>query len=223
MTRETCDHPASVLLDWYLNGTLAAGEEAPVRAHLDACDLCTREVEELAAATAALPAELPAGRIAPPAPMRRRPRVRFAYTAAAALMLPALLGLYWIYLGMPGGPAVSVPAASSVTFELGGGPQRGAGEPLRFDAPAGAGSVTLVLAVPIGEASSHTLDLFGPGGRTIVSGSPLTGRDLLGDYRFILPAESLLSPGDYLVLVHEEGAGSERQTFRFPFRVISGG
>jgi hypothetical protein len=221
MTREVCDHPASVLLDWYLNGTLAAGEEDSVRAHLDACDLCTREVEELAAVTAALPAGLPAGRIDAPA-SRRPPRVRFAYAAAAAVTLPALLGLYWIYLGLPGRPVVSLPALSSVTFELGGGPQRGAGGPLSFDAPAGAGSVTLVFAVPIGEAPSHTLDLFGPGGRTIVSGTPLTGRDPLGDYRFILPAETLLSPGDYQVLVHEAGAGSEGQTFRFPFRVVSG-
>ena len=48
MTTSDCTNPASELLDWHLNGTLAGEEESAVRAHLDDCQVCSDQLHYLA-------------------------------------------------------------------------------------------------------------------------------------------------------------------------------
>ena len=106
MNETSCRHLASALLPWYLNGALAGDKHAMVREHVEGCDLCALELAELEAVArdAAPPVftrESPHHTVSPA--VAARTPWRRAWVLAAAIALPAILGLVWILIGVARG------------------------------------------------------------------------------------------------------------------------
>ena len=215
MTTTGCSRPEHELLDWYVNGTLAAEEEARVRLHLDGCDLCSDRVRDLTLLAGALAGEdrrTATGRDSRAALSRRA--LLWVAGAAAMLMIVAGLSTYRVSPGRTG------PDTSVMTFDLGSGSMRGSGSEPAISIPRGTRLVRISIEVPPMESASACYDLIGPDGATLVRAKPLAPRDDLGRYQVIVPVEMLETSGEYLILVHpiDRGAG-ESPSFTYVFRV----
>ncbi|HEY3174762.1 MAG TPA: hypothetical protein VGK94_03280 [Candidatus Polarisedimenticolia bacterium] len=221
MKESECRHPANALLPWFVRRTLQQDEMEWVRSHVESCTVCTSECEELAEAAAedsAGPA--PGDQRAMPPPRARRWATCRPYLLVAALAPPALLGAWWVYLGLPGIVGVDLPRLSPALYlDLASGPSR-AVEPLASVVlRSGIESVVLSFLPPLIEQAHLAFDLQGPHGAVIVRGEPIERVDEEGRCSFSLPALLLEPPGDYAVVVREESALGEVRLYPFPFRV----
>ena len=152
MTARRCRHPASDLLLWWINGTLAEEEEALVRMHVEGCADCSGEVEELADVSRALAAYgLPLAGV----PRRTGWRLHAAYALAASLAIPAAVGIHWLAVGSRAvGPGARVDAMGPVSLlDLGEGAARGDEEPRTIGVPVGVEGIVISLLLPIHEGS----------------------------------------------------------------------
>src|SRR5262245_36880812 len=98
-------HFASALLPWYVNGALAPDQHAMVREHVESCDLCAAEHDNLqTVARSAIPAfgREPAGQAVSPSGEPAN-QGRRAWVLAVVLALPAILGLVWVLVGVARG------------------------------------------------------------------------------------------------------------------------
>lgn len=224
MTEPRCRNAANALLPWYLNGSLSRDQENQVRDHVETCDVCSGEIDSLRLTTRendlrGEPARPGASR--PPALSRS---ARSAYVISAVLAIPALLGLYWIYLGLPSQrPVSSGVIRQGVTLDLGTGPASARDEPPVLVLPAGAGSVVISLVVPETGSGRRTLELSGPDGRVLARHSPTGGPDPIGRYTYAIEAASLRRPGPYEIVVAESGPQGQLREYRYPFRVETAG
>ena len=106
MTEPPCRHIASALLPWYLNGALGPDQHAVVREHVEGCDHCAIELDDLqeAAINAAPPAftreslHQPDSLSGP-----RHAQERRVWVLAVVLGVPAILGLVWVLVGVAKG------------------------------------------------------------------------------------------------------------------------
>lgn len=219
MNEPTCRHVANSLLPWYLNGTLDEDEEAAVRLHVQGCAVCSAELDELAEVARSL-SEQPGN----DAELRPRPRaVQLPVYAAAALLLLAVLGLYWIYLGLPGLPS-GRPAArdelvAGAFLDLGTGPTRdGSSLPILRLAPT-IEAVTLSFVVPSGVGSSYTLELRDGEDRVLATPAAPPSRDAMGRVLLTAPA-SLFQSGECSLVVGDEDPATGGAVYRYPFRVV---
>jgi hypothetical protein len=218
VSRTTCDDSANALLPWLINGTLEPEEEARVRGHLEQCSFCREELNHLgdfANALAAAP-------MSPPA-REAETRSRLPLVVAAALLLPALLGIYWATLGFPmerrslaarGGASVE-PVAS---LDLGAGPLRGDGQRPSVIVGSGVGRVSASFLIPAVAGSGLSLELRDSEGRVL-------GRDerfrCSGEERctYALSASAFAASGEYAIVLIEREPGKPERSYTFPFLV----
>jgi len=108
-----CEHPSSGLLPFYLNGSLEGAEEADVRAHVDNCPACSKELDLLSLVARGLEnRDLPV--LDEPAKGWKGRDFGWSRTLAAALALPAAAGIWWCLSGFPGaGGVVGFPATGA--------------------------------------------------------------------------------------------------------------
>ncbi len=229
MTSESCSDPANALLPWYLNGTLEKEEEAAVARHVAACWVCAREIDELSPIAVAIDE----------AGSRRRLRgdekgkpahVGRVWAWAASVVLIVMAGAFWTLHGFrignapPATPSAKhTPAANADTrglrasLDLRSGTMRdGRGAP-RLTLPRGAAWVDVQFFAPIVPQARLVVRLQGRDGHNLTEGLDLPPIDALGRCTYPIPAELVASPGDYAVVVTEEG--SPARDYRYPFRV----
>ncbi|HEY3177187.1 MAG TPA: zf-HC2 domain-containing protein [Candidatus Polarisedimenticolia bacterium] len=224
MNEPVCRNAANALLPWYLNGSLSHDEESRVRAHVETCDVCSSELDEL---TRSAHSSDPTGSPAPPAlspapvplPAPAR-RLRFAHAISAVLAVPALLGLYWLYLGLPG-PHAAAPGLIHQCFviDLGAGPEHAREEPPLLGLPAGAESVVISFQAPGASGGRRSVELLGPDGRTLARHDQIGASGENGRFTYAIGAESLRRPGLYEILLIESPAPGGRREHRYPFMV----
>ena len=229
MDERRCGHEANSLLSWYLNGSLAEDEEAAVKAHVASCEVCAEELDQLAEVAEGLselqdpledragdPQRTPARPAANPRFAARPARRRWTY-AAAALLLSAALGLYWVYLGLPG---LGGGRMTGVLLDLGTGPSRDLSGPPSLALDPAVEAVTFSLVLPSG-VGPFTLELRDAEGRALATHAEPPARDPMGRVLYTVPA-SLLGPGEHALVVRERAGDpptrSER-TFSYPFIV----
>ena len=227
MTTRTCNDPADGLLPWYVNGTLDREEAASVARHLEGCSICARKCDELAEIAESLSA------YGMPAAEARRARTsRLPYALAAGLLLPAVLGVYWAYLGFPtrrevlakaGGagprPPQSEPLRSTMTLDLGPGPLRGEEAVPTLHLSDSADWITVRFFLPTVANPLVAVDLETGAGKVLAQQSGIPGIDELGRSACSFPRELLRAPGEYAIVVREESSSEGPRDHRFPFRV----
>lgn len=223
MIAERCRDASRSLLEFYVNGTLEREEAEAVRAHLDSCERCSKETQELTEIAAELDpsaARVSAspGAVAPPIGRRRR-----SLTIAAVFLVPLLAGLLWL-VSRPAlrAPGIAGTASEPVVMDLGSGPVRdgnGSPSPPLLLRPA-AGPVVFLFIVPLHAGSRYAAELLGPGGRVLAGPTPLVPPDAYGRARFEVSRGGVTEPGDHeLVVIRIDPVGEERE-YRFPFRVM---
>ena len=210
-----CRHPANGLLPWYVKGTLQGTEREWVRDHVESCDICSDECDALARSSDEIVTQA-----APPA---RPARPRLPYILAAALLLPATLGVYcaWFELG---GISRHVPheLVSTAYLDLGTGPTRAA-EPLKsLQLPDDIGSVVISFFVPISADGAYAFDLDGPHGKALVRKQPIRGIDQMGRCTFAFPPGLISTIGEYAILVRVASPDGASRLYPYPFEVIPG-
>jgi anti-sigma factor RsiW len=218
--QSSCEDPANELLPWYLNGSLAAEEEASVRAHVALCPVCSRELRELGEVAGAVALHGSDIALPPPVPLRRGFSARIATGLAAVLMIPAALGIYWASRGFPLDREPARPGFHpAVILSLGAGPGRGEAALPELSPPPGVESVTVVFSVPLSLDVRYVIELRSPSGEMVASGKSTPDRDALGQAAYTFPAKALRSPGVHVLVVRDiRGVGGEG-TYQFPFRV----
>ena len=104
MYEPPCRNTASALLPWYLNGALHGDQHATVREHVEGCDVCASELEDLEVAKrrATFPKGPPRLTIEGGPPETARPESRLGWILAVVVAVPAILGLVWVLLGVVG-------------------------------------------------------------------------------------------------------------------------
>ncbi len=245
MSGTRCDHVAAGLLPWYANGSLEGREAAEVRAHVESCRSCAAQLDELFALGRLIEQEgVPLLSEARGDEGAARPTVRpwLAYSGAAALALPAALGIWWSLLGFPGvdrdSPRRRPPAAPealppgsgkspgaemgrSALLDLEGGSPRGPRAGKVFHPPAAADTIQIVFSIPVNLDARYRIVLRGPAGETLSREDDRLPLDFDGSARYTIPALLLREPGPYLLVVIETPAGQPRREFHFPFEIES--
>ncbi len=211
MSGRECAHPASALLDWYLNGSLEGEEERSVESHLQACPSCARELEEMAELTASLGAHrLPVSAAPASAGAASRRRTWPAYALAAALALTLLAGVVW--LTRSEGP-------STMELDLGVGLTRNARGIPTLALPPRVDTVRVTFSAPLGIGPGATVELVGPAGESLRRPRPLRGPEPPGVHVVPLAASLFASPGRYALVVRGPGRAQEGARVEFPFEV----
>lgn len=218
MSRTTCDDPANTLLPWLINGTLEPEEEARVRGHLERCSLCREELNHLGDFANALAA----GPASPPAREAER-RSRLPLAVAAALLLPALLGIYWATLGFPTERRTVVARSGAsvepvASLDLGAGPLRGDGQRPSVIVGSGVGRVSASFLIPAVSDAGLSLELRDSEGHVL-------GRDehfrCTGEERctYALSASAFAASGEYTIVLIDREPGKPERPYSFPFLV----
>jgi hypothetical protein len=216
-----CDDPANGLLPWYLNGTLAADDEARVRTHLDACASCSDELDALSEVARGLP-DLPP--LPTPGTIDRSRRFRRTpWFIAASLAVPALLGIYWAGLGFPRGRAELRPAVDrsgrlglTAVVNLGTGPMRGVGPNQVLVLTPGVERIVATFRLPILPEAPLALELQDANGSVLARGSLTRGWDEQLDCAYSFAAAALSGAGEYALVVRDPASG---RSYPFPFSV----
>lgn len=233
MSRKRCDAPANSMLPWYVNGSLEGNEEAGVARHVAACEICAAEAEILSRMAREL--EGPDSAVAASAPSgAERAAPRLAYAAAALLLVPAALGVWWALLGFPGiarddataeihlpRPRRAESLRSAWVLTL---PQvtRADGSAPSFVVREGAEEAVVVFTPPVNPDAEFSVELRGPEGRVLIRRDGGLLLDELGRSTLAAPASLLGAGGDYALVVTERpAAGTERQ-YEYRFRIATG-
>ena len=223
MTVGRCRDASRSLLEFYVNGTLEREEADAVRAHLDSCERCSQETQELMEIAADLDptaarASASPGPVAPPIGRRRR-----FLAIAAVFLLPLLAGLLWL-ASRPAlrAPGIGGTASEPVVMDLGSGPVRdGNGPPSAPHVLTPKGRpVVFLFIVPMRAGSRYAAELRDPGGRVLAGPAPLVPPDAYGRARFEVPAGGVTEPGDHELVVRRTDPVGEEREYRFPFRVM---
>jgi hypothetical protein len=212
---EPCADPARALLDFHLNRTLSAEEDAGVRAHLEACPRCAAECAELAEVTAAI-----ARFGVEPSPAAGRARRRWRlFGLAAALVLAAALGLY--IARARGGPIAPAPAAGDLEarLDLGRGATRGGDSlPVVVVTPA-LRSVRVTLVPPVQPGARYLASLSDAAGEAAPE-TPAGAPDALGRTEVVFPASGLRHAGPAELVLRVVPEAGEARLFRYPFVIV---
>lgn len=227
MRRGTCRDSAHELLPWFLNGSLEGEEEASVSAHVQGCQVCSRELRELADVTSAMTGQS----LARAQQARRAPQGRLPYLLAASLVLPAVLGLYWAYLGFPRGEATPAAVVSkpverrdlavlhaSTNVDLGPGLLRGDAPLPRLVISPDIEWVVVTLFAPAVSGSRPTLELQDADGKALARGQTVRS-DALGRCTYAFPADTLHGSGEHAIVIMAETGPQGSTPFRYPFLV----
>lgn len=227
-----CNDPSNDMIPWYLNGSLEGEERHAVAAHIENCAYCSEELDALAGVARRISALGIPGPAAESIERELRSPRWLAYVAAAVLLLPAVLGVYWGYLGFPrraARTAAETPNAlethgpdleATVRLDLGVGPLRGEATLPALTVPAGVRWVTVTFLVPAAPDAGGRVELHGPTGRVLAAAKALQGIETLG---YTFPATTLRDPGEYAIVFRQSGS-RESRSYRFPFvvREVSG-
>ena len=251
MIHSVCRDPVNDLLLWHVSGSLEGAEDASVRVHLTQCGICAREVEVLGGLAASMsehPDVLRHG-----AALHERAEslttdeshavaglfaIRWAWGTAAALIVPALLGFYWLYLGLPmadrtisetvqspqpragGAPPIATlhSLRPAVQLDLGGGPRRDTASAPTLTLPPQAESILISFRIPPRSDGRFSVAIEDREGRPLTQPADLSLPDPVGRHIYTLSAD-LLRPGgefDLVLRFHQE---TDVTFYRYPFRV----
>jgi len=212
---EECHHPANGLLPWYVKGTLQGTELEWVREHADSCDICAAECDALAASGEPI--------LTPAVKPSRRGRRHLPYALAGALLVPALVGSYCMWLAAAGGTdTVTHRLAPSRYLDLGVGPTRAA-EPLKtLVSPGDVGSVVISFVVQPLAQGLYTFDLEGPHGEVLLRQVSIREIDEMGRCTYVFPTGLLGAAGAYAIVVRVTSPDGESRLYPYPFEVRSG-
>lgn len=239
MSETGCGHPAGRLLAWYANGSLEGRAAADVGVHVESCPSCAAQLDELLAVGRLVEdVGIPLLSEAEGHENRARTRPRSGLAYAAALAVPAALGIWWGLLGFPGmvpSPAENAPLAPahgadsgpsapgdlsrSAFFDLGGGAFRGPGDGRVFTAPLSVELVQIAFSVPVNPDARYRLLLRGPMGEILVHEEEHLPLDFDGTARYTIPASLLREPGAHVFVAVEMPPGRPPREYAFPFEI----
>jgi len=202
-----CADEARTLLDFHLNGSLTAEQDAAVRAHLLSCPSCTAELDELSSLALAIGTHGAEAGSAVARPWARR------LAAAAALVVAVSAGVYWTQRWMSRSGVVDV------HLDLGAGSLRdGSGPPVVVLTPA---SRTLVVSFfpPVRPGARFEATVVDAEDRTILPAAPIEGLDALGRATLRIPAGDLRLSGACRIVLDVRPPGEASRTFTYSFDV----
>lgn len=219
--------PAQRLLPFYVNGSLEGDEAEVVRAHLERCAACRREMAFLLPLARAVEthgvAVSAALAVAPvdPAAERRAARAdngsRGFWIAAAAVVV-LIAGSLWPYLRPVGGPP---DRAGSYVLDLGNGPERGDEQLPVLASRLGDRALTLVFFVPVRPDARYAADLLDARGQALAHADEVGPPDALGRISWTVPPRVLHATGEHEVAISTTDESGDRRIYRYTFRVDS--
>lgn len=217
MTPPECRHPASSLLDWYVNGSLEGPEEAETAAHMRTCAICSHQVTELTGLVRALSVlENDEVGLSEENPRSgRRLLWMFQLAAAVIIVVASLLVVDRLGLFDSGPPAVR----PATLLDLGEGPSRGIADRPGLVIGPGIEDVVITFRLAVPAFSPDTLFIRDPDGRMLVS-EPITEvYDPASGYTRIFPAKVFSTDGEHVLVLSQTPLSGDHREFQYPFSV----
>ena len=215
-----CDDPSNLLLPWYLNGSLEAAEEEPVRAHLASCAICSQELAELSEIAEPLAARATEGWARRLPALFRSGRLRWA--VAAGVILGVLLLAYWVRPKRAAPEEFLIGPEHVVRLDLNSGSVRNEKSLPTLALVGQVGQVDLRLGNPVNSRSTYEMELRSSQGKVLARSSKAPMKlNSLGRTTYRIEADLLYPPGEFQLVLREFDPSGAVREYPHAFRVVS--